>query len=108
VQVCVDVHHATVEAVYMHAHMQARTHVYWHARAGKDLLPNHLLPGYMGPDAPMSGLKGLSGIRVKEDDDMDPRALRRVGAPCARLWCTCVRVGNAARVQGAARVAVCV
>uniref|UniRef100_A0A7S3QLZ2 RNA helicase n=2 Tax=Dunaliella TaxID=3044 RepID=A0A7S3QLZ2_DUNTE len=46
---------------------------------GKDLLPNHLLPGYMGPEVPMSGLKGLSGIRLKEDDEQDSRAVRRPG-----------------------------
>ncbi|KAF5836009.1 P-loop containing nucleoside triphosphate hydrolase protein [Dunaliella salina] len=48
-------------------------------RVRKDLLPNHLLPGYMGPEAPMSGLKGLSGIRLKEEDEQDSRAVRRPG-----------------------------
>eukprot|EP00967_Tisochrysis_lutea_P038674 scaffold46273_cov20-Tisochrysis_lutea.AAC.6 len=52
------------------------------ACTGKDLLPNHLLPGYMGPEVPMSGLKGLSGIRLKEDDEQDSRAVRRVGDWC--------------------------
>lgn len=46
---------------------------------GKDLLPTHLLPGFMGPDgAPVNGLKGLSGIKVKEEDMDDTKASRRV------------------------------
>jgi len=66
-----------------------------HTHAGKDLLPTHLLPGYMGPDAPpMSGLKGLSGIRVKEDPDDDARPVRRVSMTSYRILDGHVHVVN--------------
>ncbi len=47
---------------------------------GADLLPNHLLPGFAGGSGggAIGGLKGLSGIKIRDEDMDDDKAGRRV------------------------------